>query len=212
MDLRNFNISFDPYGGLYFSNDSHTYQVNIDGRNNLLLEVGDYPVITDYVKPIYKIQNLDEKSLKQKLKEEEEEREKYNDNSDEQEEEDYYPEDNDYVVIDEPIHKEEELELEVEELDHDYGEHNLKFTFWSPGTDQIKVCYRKHGDIMALYDTYIYDQNNQLIFKSNSSDDSSIYRIRIYPNGEIHFRPIGHSEKKYHLQVLGDEIFLIYNA
>jgi hypothetical protein len=40
---------------------------------------------------------------------------------------------------------------------------------------------------MALYDTYIYDSNNQLIFKSNSPDDSSIYRLKLYPNGDLYF-------------------------
>ena len=204
MALQNFSISFDVYGKIYFSNNNNEYQVNIDRNNNLILEKDKYDIIDKYDKQIYKIQNLDENSLKQKIEEDED----YN--SDEvEEEEDYYPEDNEYIVVDEPIQNSDEIG-ELTDTFYDYGEHNLKFLFWSPDiTDQIKIYYRKDGDITALYDTYIYDTNNQIIFKSNSPDDSSIYRIKIFPTGDILFRPIGNMEKKYILKVDKDELFLM---
>jgi hypothetical protein len=213
MDLKNFSISFDVYGKMYFSSNNYEYQVNIDKNNNLIFEKDNYQIIDKYDKPIYQLQNLDETSLKQKINEEDEEKEKEKEKEDEynsddvETEEDYYPEDNDYVIINEPTYSET-----IHELDdtlYDYGEHNVKFDFWSPGvTGQIKINYKKNGDIMALYDTYIYDINNQLIFKSNSSDDSSIYRIKVYPTGDILFRPIGNIEKKYNLKVGVNELVL----
>ena len=214
MSLQNFNISFDPYGSLYFSNATHTYQISVDGRNNLILDKEDYTIFNEYSQTIYKIQNLDEKSLKERLKQKEEDNELENNNeynSDEDGiEHDYYPEDNDYIPIDEPLH-DSDNEVDTIVPEYDYGEQNVKFVFWSSEfTDQIKIYYRKNGDITALYDTYIYNVDNKLIFKSNSSDDSAIYRIRIYPDGHIYFRPIGHQEKKYNLKVIDNEIILVY--
>lgn len=201
MALQNFNISFDLYGNLYFFNDKNTYQVNIDGRNNVVLDRGDYPVI-DGSANVYKIKHLDENSLKNKIRTENQDNEEHSDGDEEDEIErndyTYYPEDSDHLHIDDPnMYQQEYIN---EDIINQYGEHNLPFVFWEPdGLDltQIKITNRQDCDIMALYDTYIYDVNNRLMFKSHSPDNSSIYVIRIYPTGELYFRPIGNTEKKY---------------
>lgn len=199
MALQNFNISFDLYGTLYLSNDKNTYQVNIDGKNNVTLDKGDYPVI-DGSTNIYKIAHLDENSLKTKIRNVNQNNEEHIDEEDEIERNDYtyYPEDSDHLHIDDPDLIQQEYINE--DIINQYGEHNIPFVFWEPdGSEftQIKITNRQDCDIMALYDTYIYDVNNRLIFKSHSSDDSSIYIIRIYPIGELYFRPIGNTERKY---------------
>lgn len=207
-DLRNLSINFDIYGNLYFSNDQGNYKILINKNNNLTLEKGDYKIIGHYNEPIYKIQNLDKKnSLRYKI---DEERYEYENDSEEEEEIDYYNEDDAYVAIDEPNLEDFEMDDVDKNTFYDYGENNLKFIFWAPNDqDQIKVYRKQDENIMALYDTYIYDQKNELIFKSNSPDDTSIYRIKIYPTGEIFFRPIGNTDKKYSLKMLENELTLL---
>ena len=215
MALQNFNITFDVYGNLYFSNNSLTYQVNINNKNQLTLDEGNYPIIDNF-NNIYKIKHLDENSLKNRVKQEKEKEKEKEDNgiidSDEEDEEeenvDYYPEDADHLQIDDPELNQDYID---EDLINQYGEHNLQFTFWEPDIttiDSIKIHYRQDCDVMALYDTYIYDINNKLIFKSNSPDNSSIYRLKIYPTGELYFRPIGYSEVKYSLEVINNKLEL----
>ncbi|MCJ7637223.1 MAG: hypothetical protein MUO21_07005 [Nitrososphaeraceae archaeon] len=217
MALQNFDISFDVYGNLYFSHNqiNNTYQLNIDGKNKITLDQGDYPIIEHY-KKIYRIQHLDENSLKSKIRKEEDE---HDDEHDYDEDEDadsdeinnsnkYYPEDDDHVPIDDIDEQEQELEYIDEDSINQYGENNHQFTFWTSelNYDSIKIYKRKDGDIMSLYDTYIYDVNNRLIFKSNSLDGSSIYRLRIFPTGELFFRPIGYTEEKYILNANNGEL------
>ncbi|ARF09648.1 hypothetical protein Indivirus_2_27 [Indivirus ILV1] len=203
MALQDYNITFDLYGSLYFSNNTHTYQVNVDGKNNVNLESGDYPIIVES-KNIYKLKYLDENSLKNKIRNDDNDED--DDNNDGDLLQQYYPEDIDHMNNDDPIIEQQYINEDMINL---YGEHNLLFNFWEPegsDTNQIKIHNRKDCDIMALYDTYIYDSNNRLIFKSHSPDDSSIYRIRIYPTGELYFRPIGYSERKYILNIFGGEL------
>ena len=68
---------------------------------------------------------------------------------------------------------------------------------------KIDINEREDGDIMALYDAYIYDHS--LLFKSNSRDGSSICRFRIYTNGDIYFHMIGKPETKFNLYLSNDE-------
>ena len=208
MALQNFSINLDVYGNLYFSHNKTniTYQLNIDGKNRITLDKGEYKILEPYNK-IYKTKQLDENSLKKKVKNDLEENSGSESGSgSEDSDSKYYPEDADFIdeEIIEENSKEEEKKIIDEDLINKYGENNLQFTFWQPlatDTNNINIFFREGEEIMALYDTYIYDINNQLLFKSNSPDSSSIYRLRIFPSGEIYFRPIGYSEQRYILEV-----------
>lgn len=202
-------ISFDIYGNMYIADN---YQMSINETNTLYLEYGNYNKINDgqsnskYYCSISQLQEhstLLKKSIKDKLNENDENSDDTNPAHDE-DSVDYYPENVDmsensgdsYGDIDEDNQKQ-------------YGEQNLRFKFWfdSSQTNNL-VNERNSGDIMALYDVYMYDNNN-LIFKSASQDNSSIYVIKININGDIYFRPIGHNEKKYRIKMSADHTFNI---
>lgn len=199
------NFSFDVYGNLYFDNDNNTYQINITGKNIPCCEIGEYDIISEYENNLGTFSLLNkENSLKIKVKHKIEEEAEYN-SDDEYDLDgdnitDYYPEDNDYVYNEDNASSDELID---EYNVSNYGYDNLKFEFWNNSINKpIPIYNRKDGDIMSLYDVYVYDNNN-LVFKSNSRDNSSIYRIRLNTDGNIYFRPIGYPEELYEL-VLND--------
>lgn len=215
-------LSFDIYGNLYIytnnKKDSKTYQVNISGKNEIYLESNNYEILNKYDGKLNTFMLLDKNnSLKTKIKNLKIERnsENLDDNLDHDETEydseeeydlegdkikqDYYPEDNDHLDNNNDNDNDSDgTEIYDEDNIKMYGQSNLQFSFWTQNIENdIDINERVNGDIMALYDTYIYDNNDNLIFKSSSRDASSIYRIKIYQRGDIFFRPIGYKEMKY---------------
>lgn len=209
----NFEISFDPFGNLYLDGTKYNldnyfepninlfYQININNKNEPVGETGNYQEITDYDDKMINMRIIDKNlSLKAKIfKDIEKKIEENNDENDFFDEEEikgttnYFPEDEDYVI-------DENLKIKNDKITDEfniqqYGVHNLKFDFFCISGENILIKTRENGDVMSLYDTYLYD--NTLIFKTNSKDDSSIYRFRIFKNGDIFFRAIGEIEKKY---------------
>lgn len=196
------NINFDTFGNLYFGN---SHQINIDGKNVPYAEKGEYE-ITQKIQ--YKFGSFslinNENSLSKRVKDEQITFDSDEENS--PDEENYFFDDTDHM------NNEENENSNSGSFDEDninnYGRHNVKFVF-NILNDSIKIDIndRINGDIMALYDTYIYD--DKLLFKSNSSDDSSIGRFRIFTNGTIYFRMIGYPESKYTLQLQNDNLLFI---
>lgn len=100
----------------------------------------------------------------------------------------YFPEENGYTFS----HKED-----------DSLENDSYFIFY--GKD-LHPKERNNGDVQALYDTFIYDDNDKdntsLVFCSKMQNEMSIYRCCIYTSGKIYFRPIGCAvEKNYELSI-----------
>jgi len=197
-----FSICFDYYGNLYLDgskyNDSSyfkntnsvqymIYQINIDEKNELVAEMGDYKIIDEEF--ILKKNNIkkfvkNENNLEKKIKMQENE---------------YFNEDLEYYVIEDDTKENDEYLLD-DDSKKNYGIDNVPFIFSESNTTcldkmNIKINHRKNGDICALYDTYIYNDNN-LILKSNSYNETSIYRIFI-ENELLKLKLIGESEKKY---------------
>jgi hypothetical protein len=203
-------ISFDEYGNLYLNdsaNQNQAYQLNISGKNIPYFDFGYYKIISEYTGKAKTFVALDKDSLKTKIKTEiEREFDNYNsdDEYDLENNIDYYPEDTDYLNNEDENENGDENENENgDENEDDYNENedNHKFTFWTNIiNNQFSIFNRENGDIMALYDVYIY-KDDKLMFRSNSIDNSSIYRFKINVNGDIHFRPIGHVEKKFKLEL-----------
>jgi hypothetical protein len=188
-----FDISFDPFGNMYFDGSKHMdhesiYRIDISGDNKPYAEKGSYKIINKYENKIGSF-----KPLVKKMEE--------NDSSDD--DPSYYPENEDHI--------DEEYNFQTEIIDEDnikkYGENNLEFVFSKLSNNVPDISYREDGDIMALYDVYLYDDN--LIFKSISPDNSTIFRFRVYKD-EIYFRPIGELEKRYtlHINSEGELLFL----
>jgi len=180
-------LSFDLYGNVYIGSD---YQLNVTGKNEPYLEKGDYFVIDNINKKIKKNQLIFQTHLlKDKIKEQTDEY-----NSDEESDEiDYYPENTqEYIDSD----SEECIDGDNQSI---YGHSNIPFNFWHNFTENI-VTEKNDGDVMALYDVYVYD-NVQLLFKSVSKDNSSIYIVKIHTDGNLFFRPIGSKETKHRVQM-----------
>ena len=210
--------SFDEYGNLYFEIDRNNdlnidpkcYQVNINKHNIPFFEKGEYKVIKKKLCFVETFTVLDkETSLKARLKKEkmlqkEKNLEELESESDEEYDDMYYKffeEENEIVLDKQDEYSDEEID---EENEKKYGILNKKFTFskYSNGQDLIKVNKREGGEIMALYDSYVYQ--NFMIYRSKSKDNSSIYILKIYLNENIlSIRPVGYPEKRY--KILIDE-------
>lgn len=205
-----YEISFDPYGNLYCCYDNICYQLNVDKDNRPVLIDGSYEIIKLYDQDLDQFMLLDRNnSLRAKIKKEIEKLERIDEddevNSDEEYfnniKEDYYPENNDHI-IDDGEDKDDSLDDDDDLLDDDvlkkYGKDNYQFNFYKNGAScECKIFHRENGDITSLYDVYVYDNLNNLAFKSVSSDNSAIFRIRIYQTGDLFIRTIGSSDKKY---------------
>lgn len=213
-----FQITFDEYGGLYFSDQSSTYQVNVSAKNTLYADKGNYTINskTNIARNNFKLVER-EHSLKRRVNEAEYDDDEEDEDDDEyQNIEKYYPEDLDYTEnldnnSDDDVNNDGRFQYDrlgdyiIEENIEMYGIDNKKFIFSSSMNDEI-VYSRVDGDISALYDTYIYDDTDQLRFKSNSQDDSSIFRLKLYMSGTILFREIGGNEACYELSFDGETI------
>jgi hypothetical protein len=100
----------------------------------------------------------------------------------------YFPEDNGHDFVND--------DKQVEET---------YFLFYD-NESHLTINERNNGDIDALYDTFIYDENN-LTFRTKLSDETNFYRVIIYTSGKFFFRPIGCStEKKYTLHIVENKI------
>ncbi len=191
-------MSFDNYGNLYFDDEKYSYQVNIDGRNNLYVDKGEFKIDGNKNKRFSKLNvvgkgtKLKEKTLI--------EVEKLDIFEEETIPEDYFPEDNEYIETD--ITDSEGL-INEDSISK-YGLHNTEFNFSSITNDlPIPIYMREDGDITALYDTYIYN-NGSMCMKSSSKNAESIYVIKVNCNGTINFRPIGCKEIEYHVLMNSD--------
>lgn len=207
-----FVVSFDEYGNLYFEIygdlSSKCYQLNIN-NNDPFFEQGTYQIINPYDKKKFNLFTVLDKetSLKAKVKkrkqlEKEENEESFSDEEydlDGDKRQDYFEEENDICIDDEGENDNNDIDEDNQKM---YGLYNKKFNFstYSTLNEPIKVNNRQNGDIMALYDTYIYE--NCMVFRSKSSDNSSIYIVNVYlKENIILIRPVGSPEKKFKLLI-----------
>ncbi len=200
------DIYFDRYGSLYFRVNDKLYQVNIDGRNNPYADRGDYSIIGNIVNDKikygkFKVEpvNLLQKKVDRELNSDEE--------SDEEDEDEQ-----DQLIIEEEVNEESDERIIYEELETKYGVHNkpFGFSYVDPSYEErIPVNNRNNGDVDALYDTCIYN-NHSPCFQSYSLEEESIYKFRIFDNGEIYFKPMGYKEKKYELTYNSENSELVF--
>jgi hypothetical protein len=225
-------ISFDLYGNLYFDFDginNHEYftttlpfsslQINIDGRNRLVGDEGDYAIVRPYENRLSKFQLADEHSMLQKkikrdleLNGDNGDVEKYGyDVFDENEDDEdmldpedeilkHFPERAEFFMT-ETVDSDHMID---EDLINAYGHYNVKFCFSHLSSDvNVPIYDRENGDVTSLYDTYVY-QDGMLCFQSSSRDDESIYTIKIHDDGIIYLRPNGAYEQRYKIIISKD--------
>lgn len=175
------DYSFDRFGNLYISSNGSTVQIEIDRNNHPIASHGEFPIIpSDALPPsVLKFQQkenpnsqmLDDNGLLM-----------------EQMEEDTYD------ILNSP---EEESNDSGNSFDEFYGQLNQEFIFCS---DEISfpINNRQHGQVCALYETYIYTDDSKLIFISKSSLDILPYRIKLNISTQsLTLHIIGTSEIEY---------------
>ena len=74
--------------------------------------------------------------------------------------------------------------------------------------DNIDFCDFDDESNIALYDTLLYDNDN-LYFKTSLIGIEPSYRLKIYKDGSINFRPIGDKEQVYTLNADNDNLWLV---
>jgi len=194
------DITFDLYGNLYITINKLIYQININGKNQPCAESGDYHIIDDTNSNINKFTLLDKDTslksnvIKNKNMEDYGSDEEYDSDGEPIDKNDYYEEDK-YVLDDEPTEEDDNKSV-------DSNDDNQKFLFsYVNPSCQLKINNRYNGDIMSLYDTYLYD-DNMLCFKSNAPHNQILYRIKLFSNGNFSLRSIGDQDILYRLELV----------
>lgn len=194
-------MNFDEYGNLYIETGKKIYQINVSGKNIPYAETGLFTNLGVSNLPVKQFEIDNEDLLKKKIQDED------SDDSD-------IDPDNANPEIN-PEFDENELSDDNESIDEEqlknYGTLHKKFIFWINGkksNNQKYIFKRLNGDVMALYDTYIY-HDELLYFASDSPYNDVIYRINIHTNGYVFFKPIGYQEKCYKL-ILNNNHDLIF--
>ena len=199
-DIIRIKIHIDVHGNLYFDHDGKIYQLNVDRNNEPYLDDGDYHIITDH----YIDENKRENTYIGKIVKSEvfvNER--------------YFPEDNGNTLVGNNTPDDDEL----------YKEPEFTFYKFNELDERFRMDDRENGEINALYDTFIYEKNDDiekkshLIFRTKMQDETSIYRVNVYilnssemknekhSASEFYFRTIGcFIENKYELIYDGDKI------
>jgi hypothetical protein len=195
-------IEIDNYGNVYFIKGTKIFQANINHNNELYLDEGEYILLTDINdinnnndnndinntnnnKKINDLILADNTTLKGKTITDI----LLNDTNIEENSINtflkFYPEELQYIEYNNSDN-ENDTDIIDEDNINQFGQYNRPFIFSSTNNENnenIKIVNRQFGDVSALYDTYIYDTNNKLIC----------------------FRPIGHHEIKYILEVDPDD-------
>ena len=170
---ENIKVCVDVNGNLYFEYNNTMYQLNVDKNDEPYFEQNNFNVIEiEDIKP----------SVNKLVKSN-----KFISNE-------YIVEDNGYDFDSNNYY---EYCFDDEEV--------IPFIFYD-NNSSIIVEHRKGGEYNALYDTFIYktinDNAPELIFRTQSSDNLSIYRVVLYTGGKFCFRAIGNMiEHKYELSI-----------
>lgn len=200
-------ISFDYCGNLYFHHDSHTYDLSIDGKNNVTLEKytdveaddDDYKNIVPIIgklKPTNQPYSLKGKAHREYVKEL---NEKKTDDSDDEDDMDKQFR-NDLKMF--PEEAEYSKYINLSNLEED----DERFVFYG---EKIPLKFRE--DTNALYETILYDNDESCgtaAIKSELVNGQPIYMIKVYTSGIVKFRPIGQEETRYKLNIVDDMLTL----
>ncbi|AYV78239.1 MAG: hypothetical protein Edafosvirus7_31 [Edafosvirus sp.] len=196
-------ISFDKNGNVYIDVNNSTYQINVDRNHKPYCDKGNYEIKKLETQPkIGKLVPTNSKySLKgktiQKIEKDkqellDDELDNENENNQENHERIYFHEDSQYF---------EDIELDPNEDDDE--EMNEYFSF-SSNNMEIPINERENGDILALYDTLIFN-DERICLKTKlllgSDDIVPLYRLQMYASGKCFFRPIGDKDTQYYLKI-----------
>lgn len=172
-------ISFDINGNTYITINDIDYQLCIDGKNNPYLDKADYSIIKQSNIDVGTI--VDESMFNGNKKEDLTSiiDPDFDDNDSDAED---YDDSNFCGVVHEKYLPEENGYLFSIPTD-DFM--TSKFYFCQNGSHDIKINERNNGDILSLYDTFLYNGNQDngvCIFRTKLVGEPPLYAIRIYKN------------------------------
>jgi hypothetical protein len=93
-----------------------------------------------------------------------------------------------------------------EDVQNEYGIYNKRFIF--SNNSSIPINSRRNGDVAALYNTFIY-VGEKLHFKSESSDESTYFSIKVGTDGTVSCGTAYVTERVRKLVVQNSELILI---
>lgn len=210
-------VSFDICGNCYLStqNSYSLYQINIDNKDEIYLEQEVYNSsgmtklvpnkIIQIEKGKDKIVNNNENEEEKEEEDEEQEQEQEQEDMEESEE-DYSEEDSDKEEMEmnaKELAKKnklirklfpEQIKYRIESSDNN-KKSKKKFSFAST-KNKIKIHKKDTCETLALYESLVYDESFSVIFTS-TADNYVLYRLNVYHDGRLVFRPIGGVNKHY---------------
>lgn len=182
-------IYHDVNGNVYFFYNEIYYYLTINKDNDLELFEIDISKLDDLSESnnniIYdKIINLDEETntLKKRILEQIE-----NDDCSDNEE--------DYQNFKEKIKYFEEDKYFFSKNGED--NENSNFKFYKIEGDTSILSINKGFDVLSIYDTYIRDNNKNVIASITCNSDDNYYRVSIFKNDEITLNIIGNTTKNF---------------
>ena len=199
------NVTFDSCGNVYIEYEKKVYQVCINNKNDIYLDYADYSILSN--NPI-ECGCIMEASRESNTKESLTDIiQPDNDQYDDSDEDEYQDENDPYGAVGDNYY--------IEEKDYmfsvptsDYYTPQFYFCKLS-GSNDIPVNDRNNGDVKALYDAFMYDEN-KCIFRSKLIGEPPLYVVKIYDN-YINQRDIFdiHTSKSYKVVFDGKYISLI---
>lgn len=197
------DVYFDTCGNMYIEYMEKMHQICIDGKNDIYTDVADYSILSHdsiecgYIMDIEK--NTSNKETVMDIIEQDED----DVNSDDE----FYDENDPFGSVSDRFYVEEKdymFSISVE----DYSLSQFYFCK-RLGTDNFLINKRKNGDINALYDTFIYN-NDKCLFRSKLIGEPPLYVVKVYPH-HINLRDIYDIDysKNYKILLDGSEISLI---
>jgi hypothetical protein len=188
------SIHIDTYGNLYFEHNHKLFQLNVDKNNRPYFESGEYNIIEEgkRYRNFGKIIKLS----------------KLNDSK-------YFVEENEYSFIrtNDDIYAGEEYADDIDRMN------NPPFEFYKSDEYDIEIAEREFGQIDALYDIFIYEENNtktnkesKLVFRSELPHEFCTYRVCIASHCKFYFRSHGMTtEHSYEIVIENDNIIVKEN-
>ncbi len=194
-----YETSFDLYGSMYLNLNNCAYQLCVDNKNKPYFDLGDYKILDG--KTVLFGSILDMSTFSDNLPDS-----NYEDSDDENSDYEYNDDPDPFGTVNEKYFPEEKDYLfSVPAKNH----MKKKFYFCKLSDNiNIQVNNRNNGDINALYDTFIY-QDNKCKFRSKLLGEPPLYVLRVYED-RIEFRNIYDTNniQKYNLSFVNENIIL----
>lgn len=187
---NNIDIVIDYNGNLYFEYLNKIYDININSDNDLTLEVFN-PNIVEYNNYDIQIKKLDKVFKSNSLKE------FVSKKITEYDEDDYYYENNEFY--------------ETEENYDIYQDNNDEYILFYCEDLKPKLKFKNYQSEISIYDIFLYNDDinhGSLYLRTKTVGIEPCYRIKLYIDGTILFRPIGMNDIIYNIITNNNELII----